>query len=86
MSGNCVDGQCCTATACGSCQTCATGTGACGVIASAEDPNSCSGDRSCNAAGKCAYKIKSLASGNTHTCAVLMTLPNMTDALADACA
>jgi hypothetical protein len=56
-SGHCVDGLCC-ATACGVCQACNLGAsaGACAAVKGVADPDSCSGVKTCDAAGACVPK------------------------------
>ncbi|MFO0679755.1 MAG: kelch repeat-containing protein [Polyangiaceae bacterium] len=54
VGGRCVDGVCCTKSACGVCATCAgTDPGTCTAIVSAPDPDTCSGASSCDANGEC---------------------------------
>lgn len=55
-TGVCDRGVCC-ATACdGVCRSCVTGTGACEVVANADDPSSCTGANTCDVAGTCKKK------------------------------
>lgn len=42
-STNCVDGVCCGASSCGTCQACQAGTGTCAAITAANDPGTCDG-------------------------------------------
>jgi len=56
MSGNCVDGHCCASTACGSCQACTGANGTCVSVTSADDPDTCTMTRTCNASGVCKTK------------------------------
>ena len=58
LSGQCVDGVCCDSGCEASCHTCgsASDVGSCVPIASAEDPDSCSGTMSCSGAGECLLK------------------------------
>jgi len=53
--GNCIDGVCCASSCTGSCQRCAMGTGLCGSVVNAVDPDTCdsSGTRICNGSGVC---------------------------------
>jgi hypothetical protein len=53
-TGHCVDGACCASASCGACASCGTGT--CLPIASADDPDSCTGARTCDAHGQCKEK------------------------------
>jgi hypothetical protein len=56
-TGVCQAGICCAEATCtGECVTCAAGTGACVAVKSMDDPDSCTGDLTCNAAGKCTKK------------------------------
>jgi hypothetical protein len=56
-SGNCVDGFCCTKSACGSCQACTGSGGTCVSVTNADDPNSaCSGTQTCDGSGTCKSK------------------------------
>jgi hypothetical protein len=55
VSGNCVDGVCCSVASCGACRNCGT-TGACSVtVTNADDTSnlSCANDSSCDAMGSC---------------------------------
>src|SRR5262249_30243778 len=56
MSGSCVDGHCCATTACGSCQACTGTGGTCVAVMSADDPDTCTTDRTCNSSGVCKTK------------------------------
>jgi hypothetical protein len=63
----CADGFCC-ATACDSaatCMTCAPKTGACVAVTAADDPNTCTGTRTCDATGACKLKDGEACTGNT---------------------
>lgn len=56
-TGVCQAGICCAEAACtGECVTCAAGSGACIAVKSMDDPDSCTGDLTCDAAGKCTKK------------------------------
>jgi MYXO-CTERM domain-containing protein len=52
----CVDGACCEKTQCGPCQTCSSSTARCEAVLGRDDADTCSGDRSCDAAGACRKK------------------------------
>jgi len=54
-SGVCDGGFCCSA-ACGTCQTCAKGTGACVTVTSADDVGTCSGTNTCGPTGTCGLR------------------------------
>jgi len=55
-SGFCQEGYCC-ATACpGPCKTCTSGAGACVAVTSADDPDSCTGNDTCDGTGACKKK------------------------------
>jgi hypothetical protein len=54
-TGHCVDGACCREASCGTCATCRTGL--CAPVLSAEDPGTCEGARTCDAAGQCKSKV-----------------------------
>jgi MYXO-CTERM domain-containing protein len=59
-AGECVSGLCdhaCCASACsGVCKGCAVGTGACGPVVGADDPDTCTGVHTCDATGACKLK------------------------------
>jgi hypothetical protein len=55
-SGFCVDGTCCSSACNGSCSSCANTSGNCAPVVSADDPDTCSGTKTCNAAGQCVLK------------------------------
>ena len=55
-SGACVDGTCCGAASCGACQACTGGGGTCVAVTSADDPDSCTSTKSCDATGACKLK------------------------------
>ncbi|MBS2018642.1 MAG: hypothetical protein JST00_37595 [Deltaproteobacteria bacterium] len=61
-SGDCQEGICCAASCSGSCKTCVAATGACVVVTKADDPSTCTGANTCDAAGSCKKK-------NGQTCA-----------------
>ncbi len=64
-SGICDLGVCCAAGCTASCRKCAPGTGACIAIQNADDPNSCTGKDTCDAASVCKKKSgQPCASGN----------------------
>jgi hypothetical protein len=52
----CADGVCCDRPCDAACETCAAVKGTCTPVKNAEDPNSCAGDRTCDATGKCGTK------------------------------
>ena len=54
-TGFCVDGVCCDASSCGTCQSCntATSSGACAAVTNAPDPPSCTGTQTCDDNGLC---------------------------------
>jgi hypothetical protein len=54
--GACVDGHCCSVSACGTCQSCTGAGGTCVAVTNDEDPDSCTGARTCNASGACKKK------------------------------
>jgi hypothetical protein len=56
-SGICDQGVCCLTTCTGACRACAPGTGQCLVVKGADDPNSCAGTDTCDAAGSCKKKL-----------------------------
>src|SRR5262249_41544026 len=55
-SGICDQGVCCLAACATTCHSCSAGTGRCDVVASADDPSSCTGENTCDAAGACKKK------------------------------
>lgn len=55
-SGVCEEGVCCVAACAGACQTCVSGTGACAKVTGKDDPSSCTGADTCDAAGACKKK------------------------------
>lgn len=55
-SGICVDGVCCTDECTGLCRRCAVGTGTCSPVTSADDPDTCTGSKTCDASGACKRK------------------------------
>ncbi len=52
-TGNCVDKRCCVMAACGTCETCTGGGGACVSVTTGDDPDTCAGSSSCDVMGKC---------------------------------
>jgi Calcium-binding EGF domain len=56
-SGNCVDGSCCQVGSCGPCERCAGPTGACVPVASAQDLDTCAGDRVCDINAVCKTRV-----------------------------
>lgn len=52
----CVDGACCEKAQCGPCEACSSTSARCEPVLGREDPNSCSGDHTCDAAGACKKK------------------------------
>jgi hypothetical protein len=63
-TGACVDGVCCESASCGACEACnlQDHPGECAAVVTAEDPDSCAGDKMCDAEGKCDLKA------NVSTC------------------
>ena len=55
-SGACQGGACCAGPCDGACKTCVAGTGACVAVVSTDDPDSCTGADTCDAAGACKKK------------------------------
>ena len=53
-SGHCADGRCCDQACAGECRSCLGG--ACLTVTLADDPDSCSGDKTCSASGACKLK------------------------------
>src|SRR5205814_1483882 len=47
----CVDGACCAVDDCGPCSRCSVVTGACEAVTNADDPDSCTGDSTCDQNG-----------------------------------
>ena len=64
----CEGGICCAGACSGTCKTCEAGTGACVSVVSADDPNSCTGNNSCDAAGACKLKNGQPCAGGPSTC------------------
>jgi hypothetical protein len=64
-SGFCVDGHCCGAQSCGSCKACTGAGGTCVAVTSAEDPDTCTGTSTCDAAGVCKKKTGQTCSVGT---------------------
>jgi streptogramin lyase len=56
LSGNCVDGRCCTVSACGTCQACTGAGGTCTPVAK-RDAESCNGAKTCDVASHCVDRI-----------------------------
>ena len=56
LSGICDRGICCNASCTGVCISCAAGTGACGTVTNGDDPDTCTGTQTCDAAGACKLK------------------------------
>ncbi|MBI2394944.1 MAG: hypothetical protein HYV09_35570 [Deltaproteobacteria bacterium] len=65
ISARCVDGVCCTSACTGTCQKCAAGTGTCGTVASADDPDTCAGTSTCDASGACKKKAGQICAAAT---------------------
>lgn len=63
-SGVCDQGVCCVSACTATCQSCAAGTGLCVAIEGADDPSSCTGDRTCDATGSCKKKIGRACAAN----------------------
>ena len=55
-SGTCDLGICCASTCTSRCMSCVAGTGACVAVKGADDPSSCTGTSTCDAAGACKSK------------------------------
>jgi hypothetical protein len=55
-SGICEDGICCAAACNRTCRTCAPKTGACVSVTRADDPDTCTGQSTCDSAGACRRK------------------------------
>ncbi len=71
LSGICNNGVCCAA-ACpngGVCEKCVAGTGACAAVVNADDPDTCTGNQSCDATGNCKGAIGQACPGGAATCA-----------------
>jgi len=68
LSGVCEDGVCCGGPCSGTCKTCVAGTGACVNVASADDPNTCSGTSSCSSTGECKSKTGQPCRGGDAAC------------------
>lgn len=62
-SGDCQEGFCCAASCSASCKTCVANTGACVAVLKADDPSSCTGANTCDAAGACKKKNGQLCGG-----------------------
>lgn len=62
-SGDCQEGYCCATSCSGSCKTCVVNTGACVAVLKADDPSSCTGANTCDAAGACKKKNGQLCGG-----------------------
>ncbi len=54
--GTCKDGYCCESACAGPCLTCAAVHGSCTAVTNADDPDSCTGNTTCSAAGACRLK------------------------------
>jgi MYXO-CTERM domain-containing protein len=52
----CVDGVCCSASTCGTCQACSATTGKCEAVQSKDDTDTCTGATTCDANGQCKRK------------------------------
>jgi hypothetical protein len=52
----CVDGACCETSLCGTCSACSVASGACEPVLGMEDPDSCTGDQTCDAQADCKSK------------------------------
>jgi hypothetical protein len=55
--GFCDHGVCCAAACTTACHACTSGTGACDVVKSKDDPDTCTGASTCDAAGACKKKL-----------------------------
>ena len=62
-SGFCKDGVCCGEACDGECKSCLTGT--CRSVSSADDPDTCTGEKTCSADGKCRKKNGRACDGAT---------------------
>ncbi len=56
MCRSCTDSRCCTQS-CGTCQACTGAGGTCVAVTSADDPDTCSGNNTCDATGVCKKKM-----------------------------
>ncbi len=56
-SGFCKDGTCCQNACTTACRSCANASGACNPVASADDPDSCTGNNTCDASANCKKKL-----------------------------
>jgi hypothetical protein len=63
--GFCDHGVCCAAACTSSCHACTAGTGACDVVASKDDPDSCTGASTCDATGACKKKLGQACTAGT---------------------
>ena len=55
-TGFCQEGYCCAVACPGPCKTCTSGAGACVPVTNADDPDSCTGNDTCDAVGACKKK------------------------------
>jgi hypothetical protein len=67
-TGVCLEGVCCAGPCSGACSTCTAGTGACASVINAEDPDTCTGTSTCDAAGLCKLKTSQPCPGGAATC------------------
>lgn len=88
-SGSCDEGTCCAASCTSVCHSCAAGTGACEIVRSADDPSSCTGDRTCDAAGACKKKDGRACAGSADcasgSCADGVCCDRACDGVCEAC-
>ncbi len=55
-TGSCQEGYCCAVACPGPCKTCTSGAGACIAVTNTDDPDSCTGNDTCDAVGACKKK------------------------------
>ena len=68
-SGFCSNGVCCSAACPGTCMTCAAGSGACVAQKNADDDDTCTGTKTCDANGVCKNKVGQACPGGNGDCA-----------------
>jgi hypothetical protein len=65
-TGSCVDGVCCESASCGTCQACDLATpGTCTAVTNGTDPDSCTGNDTCDANGNCLLTVAQPCTGAT---------------------